>query len=97
MEALIHSDGITAKVGLAIGAILLISVANHLFNEFRASRALSKFPIANEKWDAEAKKKFTESAGEILARGVALVSSLILLSGASELILTSRLKEVHFD
>jgi hypothetical protein len=73
MEALIHSDSLATKIGLTIGVVALLALANHFFTVLSNARALSKYPIANEKWDAEAKKKFTESASEILDRGIALV------------------------
>ena len=57
-----------------MSVVLFVAIANYIFVSIRDSIALSRFPIANEKWDSEAKKKFTESAGEILARGAALVS-----------------------
>jgi hypothetical protein len=74
MEALLHTDSFVAKASVAIGVVALVAIATHLFNTIRNAWALSKFPIANEKWDAEAKKKFTASAEEAIARGVALVS-----------------------
>lgn len=76
-DAFVPINSLTAKVGLAIGVVALVAIANHLFTSIRNSRALSKFPIANEKWDAEARKTFTESAADVIARGVALVISII--------------------
>ena len=73
MEALIHSDSLAIKIGLTIGAVALLALANHFFTVLSNARALSKYPIVNEKWDAEAKKKFAECASELLDRGVALV------------------------
>ena len=77
MEALIHSDSLATKIGLTIGVVAVLALANHLLAVLSNARALSKYPIANAKWDAEAKKKFTESASEILDRGVALVLTIL--------------------
>jgi hypothetical protein len=74
MDFIFQTDSIATKVSFAVGAVFLLTTANYLFVAIRNSIALSKFPIANEKWDSEAKKKFTVSAGAILARGAALVS-----------------------
>lgn len=73
MEALFHTDSLAAKIGFTIGVVALITIASHFLTAISNARALSKYPIANEKWDAEAKKHFTQSAGEVLAKGVALV------------------------
>ena len=77
MEALFHTDSLAAKIGFTIGVVALITIASHFLTAISNARALSKYPIANEKWDAEAKKKFTESASEILDRGVALVLTIL--------------------
>lgn len=76
MPSLLDGEGVTPKIFLAAALIAVSLVATRLFNAFRLSQALSKYPIVNEKWDAEAKKQFAESAASIMEKGVAMVGSL---------------------
>lgn len=73
MSSLIESD-VAAKICLAVGVVITCTIASHLWSNFKYLRAMNKFPIVNERWDAAAKKEFTMSAASILAKGVALVS-----------------------
>lgn len=63
----------TSKLVLGLAVVVAYSIASRLISSLRLSRALSKYPIVNEKWDAAAKKQFHESADAILAKGVTLV------------------------
>jgi type II secretory pathway component PulF len=65
-----------AKLSLAVVVVITFTVVSQLWSNFRYSQAMSKFPMANEKWDAAAKKEFTESGASILAKGVTLVRTL---------------------
>ncbi|KAH6674999.1 cytochrome P450 [Halenospora varia] len=68
----IELEGLLPKLYLAIGIAALSIAAPYLYNVFsnlRMLKALSRYPIINEKWDAEAKKKFTESAATIVNDG----------------------------
>jgi type II secretory pathway component PulF len=74
MSSYIDTDGLPAKLWAAASIVIICAAVSYLFNAIRFSKALAKYPIINEKWDAAAKKRFTESAGAILAEGVAMVS-----------------------
>jgi hypothetical protein len=61
--------GISIVVACILGPWILERVS-----QLRLSRRLAaSYPIANEKWDAEAKKQFTVSADSIIKKGLALV------------------------
>lgn len=75
----IELEGLLPKLYLAIGIASLSIAAPYLYNVFsnlRMLKALSRYPIINEKWDAEAKKKFTESAATIVNDGAKMVSGI---------------------
>ncbi|TVY84078.1 Cytochrome P450 monooygenase [Lachnellula suecica] len=76
MSVQIDSDTTILKLFLGIGVAVILFAGPYLLerlSELRLSRNLiSRYPIANEKWDAEAKKKLATSAETIIKHGVAL-------------------------
>jgi hypothetical protein len=72
MSTIADSD-LIAKMSVAAGVLVTCTLAMHLWNNFRYSQALSKFPMANDQWDAAAKVDFLKSGESILAKGLALV------------------------
>jgi hypothetical protein len=76
MSVQINSEGLP-KLFIGIGIVVACILGPWILergSQFRLSRRLAaRYPIANEKWDAEAKKQFAVSADSIIKKGVALV------------------------
>lgn len=68
---------IASKLVLGLVAVAACTFASRLFSSLRVSRILSRYPIANEKWDAEGKQHFNEHADSILKDAVAQVSAFV--------------------
>lgn len=71
----IDAESPYTKFAAAGGVIVIVAIVSHLFSSLRVPRALSRYPIINERWDDAAKKNFTESASKIVQEGSAMVSN----------------------
>jgi hypothetical protein len=73
MSSITNGAGLMGKLLLASVFIAACTIVTRLISSLKLSAALKKYPMVNEKWDAEAKKAFTLDANSILQKGVEMV------------------------